>query len=108
MLFRPLATPVGVVLLAALMGDRHSEGVQARSPAFFQKPAVTSFGMTDIASTHNELAQSIISSVPRGGAEEQNDESEDEAAETEILYLPGLLEVELTASDQVSDFRTRE
>jgi len=96
MLFRPLATPVGVVLLAALMGDRHSEGVQARSPAFFQRTAVTSFGMTDVATSENSLARSIIDSVPRGGAEEENEE--DEEVETEVLYLPGLLEVLLIAS----------
>mmetsp|Transcript_15649 Transcript_15649/g.39362 ORF Transcript_15649/g.39362 Transcript_15649/m.39362 type:complete len:930 (-) Transcript_15649:59-2848(-) len=98
MLFRPLATPVGVVLLAALMGDRHSEGVQARSPAFFSKAPTVSFGVTDVASSRNAIARSIIDSFPRGGAEEENDE--DESAETEVLYLPGLLEVELIASDQ--------
>jgi len=97
MLFRPLATPVGVVLLAALMGDRHSEGVQARSPAFFSKAPTVSFGVTDAASSHNSIARSIIDSFPRGGAEDENDE--DESAETEVLYLPGLLEVELIASD---------
>lgn len=98
MLFRPLATPVGVVLLAALMGDRNGEGVQARSPAFFQRTTVTSFGMTDVASTQNSLARSIIDRVPRGGADE-GDGSE-EGVQTEVLYLPGLLEVQLVASDQ--------
>ena len=106
MLFRPLATPVGVVLLAALMGDRHSEGVQARSPAFFQRTAVSSFGMTDVATSENSLARSIIDSVPRGGAEEENEE--DEEVETEVLYLPGLLEVLLIASAKVSNFHTQE
>ena len=100
MLFRPLATPVGVVLLAAIMGDRNGEGVQARSPAFFQRTAVTSFGVTDVASSQNSIARSIIDSVPRGGAEEGD--GSDEEAETEVLYLPGLLEVQLVATDQVS------
>ena len=99
MLFRPLATPVGVVLLAALMGDRHSEGVHARSPAFFQKAPLASFGMTDVASSQNSLARSIINDFPRGGAE---GDEESEEAHTEVLYLPGLLEVELIALDQVS------
>ena len=103
MLFRPLATPVGVVLLAALLGDRHNEGAQARSPAFLQKATVTSFGMTDIASVHNSLSQSIINSIPRGGSEGEDQESE----ETEVLYLPGLLDVALVASEQVSDFLTQ-
>ena len=87
------------------MGDRHSEGVQARSPAFFSKAPTVSFGVTDAASSHNSIARSIIDSFPRGGAEEENDE--DESAETEVLYLPGLLEVELIASDHVSDRRER-
>jgi hypothetical protein len=71
-----------------------------------QRTAVTSFGMTDVASSQNSLARSIIDSVPRGGAEEENEE--DEEVETEVLYLPGLLEVQLIASTKVSDFRTRE
>ena len=104
MLFRPLATPVGVVLLAALLGDRHNEGAQARSPAFLQKATVTSFGMTDIASVHNSLSQSIINSIPRGGSEGEDQEGEDV---TEVLYLPGLLDVALVASEQVSDFLTQ-
>lgn len=103
MLFRPLATPVGVVLLAALMGDRHSEGVQARSPAFFQKAHLASFGVTDVASSQNSLARSIINDFPRGGAE---GDEESEEAHTEVLYLPGLLEVELVALDQVSFVET--
>eukprot|EP00531_Pseudo-nitzschia_arenysensis_P001091 CAMPEP_0116137262 /NCGR_PEP_ID=MMETSP0329-20121206/12159_1 /TAXON_ID=697910 /ORGANISM="Pseudo-nitzschia arenysensis, Strain B593" /LENGTH=908 /DNA_ID=CAMNT_0003632175 /DNA_START=131 /DNA_END=2857 /DNA_ORIENTATION=+ len=82
------------------MGDRNSEGVQARSPAFLQRAPTVSFGVTDVASSHNSIARSIIDSFPRGGAEAENDESEDESAETEVLYLPGLLEVELIASDQ--------
>ena len=81
------------------MGDIHSEGVQARSPAFFQKAPLASFGMTDVASSQNSLARSIIKDFPRGGAE---GEEESEEAITEVLYLPGLLEVELIASDQVS------
>lgn len=85
------------------MGDRHSEVVQARSPAFLQKPALTSFGMTNVATSHNPLAQSIIESVPRGGSEEES-EGDEEEVETEVLYLPGLLEVKLVASDQVSTF----
>lgn len=85
--------------MAALMGDRHSEVVQARSPAFLQKPALTSFGMTNVATSHNPLAQSIIESVPRGGSEEES-EGDEEEVETEVLYLPGLLEVKLVASDQ--------
>ncbi len=89
------------------MGDRHSEGVQAKSPAFFQKVPTASFGVTDVASSHNSIARSIIDSFPRGGAEAENDEAEDKSAETEVLYLPGLLEVELIASDQVSDRRKR-
>ena len=104
MLFRPLATPVGVVLLAALMGDRHGDGVEARSPAFFQKTSSASFAMNDVASSQRSLSRLIIDSVPRGGAEEEADDEEEEGAETEILYLPGLLEVELTASDHVSVF----
>ena len=84
------------------MGDRNGERVEARSPAFFQRSSVASFGMTDVASPQNSLARSIIDSVPRGGADEGDDDSEDEAAETEVLYLPGLLDVELVASDQVS------
>jgi len=80
------------------MGDRHSESVQARSPAFFQRTNAASFGMIEVASSHNSLARSIIDSVPRGGAEGDG-ESEDEDVETEVLYLPGLLEVELVASD---------
>uniref|UniRef100_A0A7S4AIK2 Vesicle-fusing ATPase n=1 Tax=Pseudo-nitzschia australis TaxID=44445 RepID=A0A7S4AIK2_9STRA len=101
MLFRPLATPVGVVLLAALMGGRYEDGVQAKSSlAFVPRTSSTSFGMTDIASSHKSLSQSIIYSIPRGGAEEENDESEEEEAETEVLYLPGLLDVKLIASNQ--------
>ena len=105
MLFRPLATPVGVVLLAALMGDRHGDGVEARSPAFFQKTSSSaSFVMNDVASSQRSLSRLIIDSIPRGGAEEEADDDEEEEVETEILYLPGLLEVELTASDHVSVF----
>jgi len=100
MLFRPLATPVGVVLLAALMGDRQSEVVLARSPAFLQRTTVTSFGMTDVSSSHNSLARSILDKIPRGGAEADDEPEEDEGPETEVLYLPGLLEVLLIASDQ--------
>jgi len=103
MLFRPLTTPVGVVLLATLLGGRYEEGVQARSsPAFIPRTTSTSFGVADITSSHKSLAQSIIDNIPRGGAEEEgNDEPEDEeAAEAEILYLPGLLEVQVIASDQ--------
>eukprot|EP00536_Pseudo-nitzschia_multiseries_P009931 jgi/Psemu1/67221/estExt_Genemark1.C_2890035 len=85
MIFRPLATPVGVVLLAALMGGRYEEGVQARSAtAFVPRTSSTSFGLTGVTSSHKSLAQSIIESIPRGGAEEGNDEAEDEdAVETE-------------------------
>merc|ERR1719343_1538130 len=82
------------------MGDKSGEGVEARSNAFVQKFSVASFGITDIASSHNSLTQSIIDRVPRGGADEGDNDSEDEGAETEVLYLPGLLEVQLIASDQ--------
>ena len=109
MLFRPLTTPVGIVLLTALMGDRNGEGVQARSPAFFQRSSVASFGMTDVAISQNSIARSIIDRVPRGGADEGNNDPEDDAVETEVLYLPGLLEVQLVASDQVSSsYRRKE
>ena len=82
------------------MGDGHSEVVEAKSPAFFQKAPVACFGVADVASSPNSLARSIIDSFPRGGAEEENDEEEN--AETEVLYLPGLLEVELIELSQVS------
>lgn len=100
MLFRPLATPVGVVLLAALMGERNGDIVEARSPTFLQRSSIASFGVKDVITPQNSLVRSIIDSVPRGGADEGDDDSGEEGAETEVLYLPGLLEVELVASDQ--------
>merc|ERR1719343_1629329 len=81
------------------MGDKSGEGVEARSNAFVQKFSVASFGITDIASSHNSLTQSIIDRVPRGGADDGDDDSEDEGVGTEVLYLPGLLEVQLVVSD---------
>jgi transitional endoplasmic reticulum ATPase len=100
MLFRPLATPVGVVLLAALMGGRYEEGVEARSPAFFPKTTWRSFALTDVPSSHTSLSESIIYNIPRGGAEENSDEAEEEeGAESAVLYLPGLLEVQLKATE---------
>mmetsp|Transcript_3624 Transcript_3624/g.8292 ORF Transcript_3624/g.8292 Transcript_3624/m.8292 type:complete len:918 (+) Transcript_3624:66-2819(+) len=83
------------------MGDMRDEGVEARSPAFFQRNTATSFGMTDVASSQRSLSRMIIEDFPRGGAEEDG-KSEEEEAETEVLYLPGLLEVELVATEQPS------
>lgn len=85
------------------MGGRYEEGVEARSPAFFPKTASRSFAMIDVASSHTSLSESIIYSIPRGGAEENGDEAEEEeGAESAVLYLPGLLEVQLKATEHVS------
>ncbi len=42
----------------------------------------------------------IIKSLPRGGADAPTEESKEEALE--VLYLPGLVDVELKKSTQVS------
>eukprot|EP00535_Pseudo-nitzschia_heimii_P008115 CAMPEP_0197183084 /NCGR_PEP_ID=MMETSP1423-20130617/7405_1 /TAXON_ID=476441 /ORGANISM="Pseudo-nitzschia heimii, Strain UNC1101" /LENGTH=921 /DNA_ID=CAMNT_0042633621 /DNA_START=230 /DNA_END=2995 /DNA_ORIENTATION=- len=82
------------------MGERNGDIVEARSPTFLQRASIASFGVKDAITPHNLLVRSIIDSVPRGGADEGDDDSDEEGAETEVLYLPGLLEVELVASDQ--------
>merc|ERR1712157_323072 len=54
------------------------------------------------ATDERSLSVSRIGAVPRGGAEEESsDKMEEETeAETEILYLPGLLDVDLISVDQ--------
>ena len=110
LLFRPLATPAGVLLFAALMAGRHDEVVvEGRSPAFFRKTTARQHSSSVFASSATDersLSVSRIGAVPRGGAEEESsDKMEEETeAETEILYLPGLLDVDLISVDQVSCF----
>ena len=113
MLFRSLATPVVVVLLTALTADRNDKGgVEARSTAFFRrtKHLHQSSSTTVVGSSRSLFtSRAIIDTLPRGGAAPGEDETghdhdskEEEDAEAEILYLPGLLEVQLTPADQVS------
>jgi hypothetical protein len=114
MLFRSLAIPAGVVLVAALMADRNDEfGVEARTPAFFRRTSSQLHRESSVGSSKKSLllSRSIIDNLSRGGAApgeektaEDSDTTDEEAdAEAEVLYLPGLLEVALTPADQVSD-----
>mmetsp|Transcript_5416 Transcript_5416/g.6233 ORF Transcript_5416/g.6233 Transcript_5416/m.6233 type:complete len:984 (-) Transcript_5416:41-2992(-) len=111
MLFRLLATPIGVVLLTALTADRNDKGgVEARSPAFFRrtKRLHQSSSTTVVDSSRILLtSRSIIETLSRGGGApgedetgDDNDSKEEEDTEAEILYLPGLLEVQLIPADQ--------
>lgn len=114
MLFRSLAIPAGVVLVAALMADRHDEfGVEARTPAFFRRTSSQLHQESSARSSSKKsllLSRSIIDNLSRGGAApgeektaDDSDTTDEEAdAEAEVLYLPGLLEVALTPADQVS------
>jgi hypothetical protein len=113
MLFRSLAIPAGVVLVAALMADRHDEfGVEARTPAFFRRTSSQLHQESSAGSSKKSLllSRSIIDTLSRGGAApgeekivDDSDTTDEEAdAEAEVLYLPGLLEVALTPADQVS------
>jgi hypothetical protein len=113
MLFRSLAIPAGVVLVAALMADRHDEfGVEARTPAFFRRTSSQLHQKSSAGSSKKSLllSRSIIDTLSRGGAApgeekivDDSDTTDEEAdAEAEVLYLPGLLEVALTPADQVS------
>jgi len=111
MLFRSLAIPAGVVLVAALMADRHDEfGVEARTPAFFRRTSSQLHQESSAGSSKKSLllSRSIIDNLSRGGAApgeekiaDDSDTTDEEAdAEAEVLYLPGLLEVALTPADQ--------
>ena len=110
MLFRSLAIPAGVVLLAALIDEG---GVEARTPAFFRKMSSQLHHSSSSMVEEKKsllLSRSIIDNLSRGGAApgeekivDDSDTTDEEAdAEAEVLYLPGLLEVALTPADQVS------
>jgi hypothetical protein len=85
----PVSVTTGVVALVFTCAS------WADGAAFHRNslPQLKSFGLAD-------SIQSAVS-VPRGGDSEAEQEEKTETPEPEILYLPGLLDVELKKTTQV-------
>ena len=87
----PVSVTTGVVALVIACSSRVDGAAFHRSSL----PQIKSswFGLAD-------STQSVVS-VPRGGASQADQEETKEEAEPEVLYLPGLLDVELKKTTQV-------
>ena len=114
MFLRSLVTPSGLVVLAALAVDYGlKSGIDARSFAFIQRTGARNHYSSSTAvvepSDNVLLSRTRIQDIPRGGSVpgtetsgDKKDNDDDDAAEAEVLYLPGLLEIHLITTDQVS------
>ena len=95
-----VVTPIAVVLVVAF-----SLPFQGQGAAFFERKLSFLGASSQTAAIVTSSSSSPTWIVPRGGAA-QEEEDEDDAKEgaeiEEVLYLPGLLDVELTASKHVS------
>ena len=114
MFLRSLVTPSGLVVLAALAVDYGlKSGIDARSFAFIRRTGARNHYSSSTAvvepSDNVLLSRTRIQAIPRGGSVpgtetsgDKKDNDDDDAAEAEVLYLPGLLEIHLITTDQVS------
>lgn len=114
MFLRSLVTPSGLVVLAALAVDYGlKSGIDARSFAFIRRTGARNHYSSSTAvvepSDNVLLSRTRIQDIPRGGSVpgtetsgDKKDNDDDDAAEAEVLYLPGLLEIHLITTDQVS------